>query len=143
MRKIARGWRVNIECNRAAEEGNARIGVMKRTPPAGQGALTYVGLLPIYRVDPASVTTRTAATTARALTVLSFVHFQGATLKVGAVQSLHGAGCVGVGHLDKAEATRTTGVAVADQGYLFNRAVLGKQGTHGFIGRGKGQISYI
>src|SRR5580704_7834150 len=76
-----------------------------------------------------------ASASARALALLSFADLEGATLEVGAVERLHGAGCVGIRHLDEAETTRTTRVAIVDQRNLFDGAMLGKQGIHGLIGR--------
>jgi len=81
--------------------------------------------------------------TARALAILSLADVQGPPLEVAAVQCLHGARCVRIRHLHEAEAARATREAIGDQRDFFDRAVFGKQGVYGLIGRSEGQISYI
>src|SRR5690349_1953729 len=75
--------------------------------------------------------------------VLRLVDFQGTTVEVLAVQSLHGARGVGVGHLDEAEATGTAGVSIADERDLFNGSMRCEQGTHRVFRGRKGQISDV
>ena len=70
-----------------------------------------------------SVAARPAAVaTARALAILRFVDLERAAVEVGAVQRLHGTGCVGVRHLHETEAARATRVAIGDQGDLLDRS---------------------
>ena len=91
-----------------------------------------------------SASTRaTAVATARPLTILRFADLQRSALQVGAVQRLHGAGCVGIRHLHEAEAARATGVTIGDQGDLLDGSMRGKQGAYDFIGCGEGKISDI
>ena len=84
-----------------------------------------------------------AIAAARPLAILRFVDFEGAAVEVGAVQRLHGAGCVGIRHLHEAEAARATRVAIGDQRDLLDGSVLGKQGADGLIGCGEREISDI
>ena len=77
------------------------------------------------------------------LAVLRFVHLQRAALEVLAVQRLHGARGIRIGHLDEAEAAGTAGVTIVDQGDLVDRAVRGEQLAHGIFGGGKGEVSNV
>jgi hypothetical protein len=102
---------------------------------------------PVRVVDPsvASASTRpaTVATAARPLPILRFADAKRSTLEVGAVQRLHGTGCVGIRHLYEAEAAWATGVAIGDQGDLLDGSMRGKQRANGLIGGGEGKISDI
>ena len=69
--------------------------------------------------------TTTAAATARL--VLRLVDLERTTAHVLAVQALNGARRIGARHFHEAEAARTTGVAVHDQRYRLDRAVLREQ----------------
>lgn len=79
---------------------------------------------------------------ARALTRLGFVHFQRTPAKILAIERLHGARGIGVGHLDEAEAPWPTRIAVVDQGDRLDRAMLGEERTNGILGGGERQIAY-
>ena len=83
-----------------------------------------------------------ATTTTRALARLSFVHLEGAALKVLAIERLHGAGSVCVRHLDEAETTGSACVAIVDEGERFDGSVGREKRTYGFFGRREGQIAY-
>jgi hypothetical protein len=101
---------------------------------------------PVCVVDPsvALASTRPAAVaTGRPLPILRFADAKRSTLEVGAVQRLHGAGCVGIRHLYEAEAAWPTGVAIGDQGDLLDGSMRGKQRANGLIGGGEGKISDI
>jgi len=83
-----------------------------------------------------------ATTTARALARLSFVHLKGTTLKVLAIERLHGAGSVSVGHLDETEPTGPASVAIVDEGERFDGSMGREKRTYGLFGRREGQIAY-
>jgi hypothetical protein len=103
-------------------------------------------IAPVRVVDPsvASASTRPAPlATARPLPILRFADAKRSTLEVGAVQRLHGTGCVGIRHLYEAEAAWATGVAIGDQGDLLDGSMRGKQRANGLIGGGEGKISDI
>ena len=88
-----------------------------------------------------TATAATAATAAAALTRLGLVDFKAATLEVGAVQRRHGAGGIGIGHFHEAEATRTTGLTIGDQGDFLDRAMLLEQGADRLFSCREGKIS--
>jgi hypothetical protein len=90
----------------------------------------------------AAVAVAATATAARALARLSFVHLEGASLKVLAIERLHGAGSVCVRHLDEAETTGSACVAIVDEGERFDGSVRREKRTYGFFGRREGQIAY-
>ena len=119
----------------------------RECPQTFAGADDHSGLLlvghSLTRLKPDGALVAARPASARALALLSLADFQGATLEVGAVEGLHCAGRVGIWHLHEAEPARATRVAIGDQRDLLDRSVLGKQGIHGLIGRGKGQISDI
>jgi len=98
----------------------------------------------MYVSVAARATTTTAATAATGpLAILRFVDLEGAAIEVGAIQRLHGAGRISIRHLHEAKAPRATGLAIGDQGDLLDGPVVGKQGTHGLIGCGKGEIANV
>jgi len=67
---------------------------------------------------------------------LGFVHLQRATVHLVAIEALDGAGGVRIRHLDEAEAARTTGVTVVDQGDGLDGAVRREQRADGgLVGR--------
>src|SRR5690348_14828372 len=92
-----------------------------------------------------SVAPRAAAAAIGSATgsVLRLVDFQGTTVEVLAVQSLHGARGVGVGHLDEAEATGTARVSIADERDLLDGSMRCEQGPHRVFSGSKGQISDV
>jgi hypothetical protein len=78
-----------------------------------------------------SVAAGTAAVAAaRPLTILRLVDLERTAIKVHAVEGLHRASSVGLGHFDKSNAARPPGIAIADQRHLFHRSVLRKQLTN-------------
>src|SRR3990170_4974015 len=87
-------------------------------------------LLPATAATTTATATRAAGTTATAaaatttLTFLRFIHAQGTTAHVFPVEGLNGALSVSTRHFHEAEAARTTGFAVVDQGDGFHGAVL-------------------
>jgi hypothetical protein len=101
---------------------------------------------PVRVVDPSVASApawAAAVATARPLPILCFADAKRSTLEVGAVQRLHGTGCVGIRHLYEGEAAWATGVAIGDQGDLLDGAMRGKQRANGLIGGGEGKISDI
>lgn len=90
-----------------------------------------------------SVSTRAAAVAAAARALLRFVHLQRASAEISAVQCLNGSCRIRIRHLDEPESTRTSGVAIGDQRYLLDRAVIGEQGANGLVSRRKGKISNV
>jgi hypothetical protein len=68
---------------------------------------------------------------------------QKASAHVLAIEILDGAHCVETWHLHEAEATRSTGVAILDQGDRLDRAVLREQCADGVLVGGEGQIAHI
>ena len=88
-----------------------------------------------------SVTAATAATSTAALTGLGFIHLEGAAPKVLAIERLHGARSIRVGHFDESKPARAPGITIGYERQRLDRAVLGKQGADGVFGRGKGQIA--
>jgi hypothetical protein len=89
----------------------------------------------------AAARTSTAATAAGL--VLSLVDTQRTTAHVLAVQALNGAGRIGLVHLDKSEAARTTRIAIGRQGDGLNSTVLREQRADVRFARSKRQVSNI
>ena len=94
------------------------------------------------RGSVAAWATAVAVAAARTLTCLGLVDLEAAALEVLAIERLHGAGGISVGHLDEAEAAGPAGVAIIDQRDRFNGSMLREQRAHGLFGRRKGQITY-
>ena len=84
-----------------------------------------------------------ALSATRALAILGLVDLECAAVEIGAIQCLHGTGCIGIGHLHEPEAARASRLTVRDQGDLLDGSVLGKQGAHTLIGSGEGQITNV
>ena len=91
----------------------------------------------------ASVAARAAAAVSarRALALLCLIDLERAALEVGAIERLHGATGIGIGHFDEAEAAQAAGLAIGDQGNLIDGAMLREQSTDAIIGRREGKIS--
>jgi hypothetical protein len=90
-----------------------------------------------------SVAARSACVCTRAVALLRLADLERTTAEVGAVQGLRGARGISARHLDKTEATRTTGIAIADQRELFNGSMRREKGAHGILGGRKGKISNV
>jgi hypothetical protein len=90
-----------------------------------------------------SLAARVACVCARAGTLLGLANLESPASEVGAVQRLGGAHGVCARHLDETKAARATGVAIVDQGELFNGTVRREQGAYGILGGGKGKISNV
>src|SRR4051812_43498853 len=75
--------------------------------------------------------------------VLRLVDLERTAVEFLAVQRLHRARRIGVGHLDEAEATRTTRLAIVDQRNLLHRAMRSEEGSNRVFGRGERKISNI
>ena len=93
------------------------------------------------RSEPARSAAATTAAAARLL--LRFVDLQRASVEVLAIQRLHGAGGVGVRHLNKPESARTTGLAIVDQGHFLHRTVRSEQRANAVLGCREGEITNI
>ncbi len=93
----------------------------------------------------ATTTTTTTEVAARgaAIALLGFIDLQRATAEVFAIESLHGALGVSTGHLDEAEATGASGLAIVYQGHLVDGAVGSEVGAHLIFGGVKRQISNV
>ena len=93
----------------------------------------------------AATTTTTTEVAARgaAIALLGFIDLQRATAEVFAIESLHGALGVSTGHLDEAEATGASGLAIVYQGHLVDGAVGSEVGAHLIFGGVKRQISNV
>ena len=76
----------------------------------------------------ATTTTTTAATATGAL--LGLVHLQRSPVDIVAIQGLHGARSVCACHLNEAETTGPTGVAIIDQRNRLYGAMLFEQRAH-------------
>jgi hypothetical protein len=88
----------------------------------------------------------TAATTTAATAagfVLRFVDLERTATHVLTIQVLNGARSIRTGHFDEAEATRTAGIAIVDQGNRLDRAMLFEQRANGgFVSR-EGKVAYV
>jgi hypothetical protein len=91
----------------------------------------------------AATTTTEVATRGAAIALLGLVDLQRATAEVLAIESLHGALCIGARHFDEAEATRASGFAIVHQRHLVDGAVGGEVGAHLVFGGVKRQISNV
>jgi len=100
-----------------------------------QAAATVAGRASVAACAAAAVSAR------RALALLCLIDLQRAALEVDAVERLHGATGIGIGHLDEAEAAQATGLAIGDQGNLIDGAVLREKSTDAIIGSREGKIS--
>ena len=109
-------------------------------PPAGL-KLDQVIERSAVRLEPAR--SAAAATAAATGLLLRFVDFQRAPVKVLAIQRLHGARGVGVRHFNKPESTRTTGLAIIDQGYLLHRTVGSEDRANAVFSCREGEITNI
>ena len=109
-------------------------------PPAGL-KLDQVIERSAVRSEPAR--SAAAATAAATGLLLRFVDFQRAPVKVLAIQRLHGARGVGVRHFNKPESTRTTGLAIIDQGYFLHRAVGSEDRANAVFSCREGEITNI
>lgn len=86
---------------------------------------------------------RSAIDTGRALAILRFVDFERTAVTISSIQRLHRARCVSIRHLHEPKSARLPRLAIGDQRNPFDSAVSGEQGTHGFIGRGEGEIADV
>jgi len=90
----------------------------------------------------ASTATATAtATSTGALAILRLIDFERAAIEVGTIQRLNGNRGIGLRHLHEAKAARTTCLTIGNQRDLLDSPVIGKKGTHRFIGRGEGKVA--
>jgi len=84
-----------------------------------------------------------ATTAARTLAILGFVDLQRTTVHISAIQRLHGAGGVGIVHLNESETAWAARIAIGNQRDFLDRSVLGKQQAHRLVRGGERQISNI
>src|SRR5687767_5027199 len=89
----------------------------------------------------AAIATTAAATTTRTAAILRLVDLERTAFEVLAVEGLHGARGVRIGHFDEAETTSLAGVAIGDEGEGLDRAVGREQGTPGVFGRTERQVA--
>ena len=90
-----------------------------------------------------SVAPRAAAAAPATSPILRLVDLELPAVEVLAIQSLHRARGVGIGHLDEAEATGTTGVAIGDEREPLDGSMRCEQGTQGVFRRAEGEISDV
>jgi hypothetical protein len=91
----------------------------------------------------AAAVSAAAAATTTTLTILRFVHLEGATVEIGAIQRLRGAGSIRIRHFHEAEAAGTIRLTIGDQRDFLDGAVLRKQGTDGLVGRGERKVANV
>ena len=84
-----------------------------------------------------------AAATAATGAILGFVHAQGASVHFLAIKVLDHGGKGLVIDFDETEAAGTTRLAVVDQRYGMNRAVLAEQFLDIVLGRAEGQVAHV
>src|SRR6185312_12227892 len=129
---------------RVAEIEVRRICLRRPNGPRGKSAT----------VDPGGVATAgtfepyvngseaaSAATATATLAGFGFVHLEGTAPKVLAIERLHGARSIRIGHFDESEPTRAAGITIGDERQRLDRPVLRKQGANSVFGRGEGQIA--
>jgi hypothetical protein len=92
---------------------------------------------------PARAAVATAAAAAAARAILSLIDLERTALEVCAVQSLHGAGRIGVRHLDETETAGPTGVAIGDQRYFLDGAMRREEGANRFFSCSERQIADV
>src|SRR5215472_1822007 len=93
---------------------------------------------------PSSVAARTAPVAPTgSLAILGLVDLESAAFKILAVQRLHCAGCIRIGHFHKAETARTPRIAIGDQGNLFDGPMRGEQCTHTLFSCRERKISNV
>src|SRR5882762_808948 len=83
--------------------------------------------LPALRTARSTTTTTTATATGA---LLGLVHLQRSPVDIVAIQGLHGARSVCACHLNEAETTGPTGVAIIDQRNRLHCAMLFEQRTN-------------
>ena len=108
--------------------------------PAGlpPGSFDHINGLEAASATTTGATATAAATTAATLTGLRFVHLEGAAPKVFAIERLHGARGVRIGHLDESEPARAPGITVRDERQRLNGAVRSEQRADRILSRGEG-----
>src|SRR3569833_1295082 len=111
------------------------LGAPWSLPEAGQRAF------PHKRAGIRANTGRPRASDHRAF--LRRVDLELPAVVVLAIQSLHRARGVGFVHLDEAEATGTTGVAIGDEREPLDGSMRCEQGTQGGFRRAEGEISDV
>src|SRR5450631_4062524 len=88
-------------------------------------------LLPALRTARSTTTAAAATATAAAPgALLGLVHLQRSPVDIVAIQGLHGARGIRACHLNEAETTGPTGVAIIDQRNRLNGAMLFEQGAY-------------
>src|SRR5579864_1075110 len=90
----------------------------------------------------AATATRTTTATGAWL-VLCLVDTKLTATHLVTIQALDGAGRIGLAHLDKPEATRTTGFPIGRQRDGLHRPMLREQAAHVRLAGGERQIAYI
>jgi hypothetical protein len=125
-------------------------GVFPVTPeekilPARLTIVTTAEISPVTSAATISAKASIATTTTAAIFAgLGFVNFQSPAVYFLAIELIDGCGGLFLGgHLDKAEAARTSRFTVLYDGRSFNRTRLSKQVAQLFAGSLEGQISYI
>jgi hypothetical protein len=149
-------------CNREAAASVIRLTGYGRAPAAKPGARTGLPAALTAATTTAAVAATAAATTAvaatttraaaatgtataatRAGTILRFIDAQGTATHVEAVERLHGALGVSLGHFYEAEAARAAGFAVCREGNGFDGAVLCEELAHIRFRRGERQVAHV
>src|SRR6186713_2102706 len=82
----------------------------KKAAPPGRRSISIASSL--EAAAAAAATTTEVATRGAALALLGFIDLQRTTAHVFAIERLHGAGGIGIGHFDETEAARAAGLAI-------------------------------
>ena len=139
-RVVQRGGRLPAT---AAAATTTAAAVAAATAAAATVATATAATAAIAATAAAATAAEAAATAAGARTILRLVDTQRATAHRVAVEGLDRARGVFLGHLDEAEATRTTRITVDRQGHGSHSAMLGEQGAHSRLVRRERQVTDI
>jgi AefR-like transcriptional repressor, C-terminal domain len=101
-----------------------------------------------FKVLPAQSTGRTTdsvagLTAAGTRLILRFINLERASVKIFAVQRLHGSRGIRAGHLHESETARLTGITIIDQRELLNGSVRSEKVANGVFGCRKGKVTDI
>ena len=121
----------------------------RQVPIKTQKKRRQFALAPQFSERQSVLEAATAATTAEVstrgatITLLRFIDLQRTTAEVLAIERLHGAGGIGIRHLDETEATRAAGFAIVHQGHLVDGAMGCEVGAHLIFGGIERKISNV
>ncbi|HET9475054.1 MAG TPA: hypothetical protein VFO82_14240 [Steroidobacteraceae bacterium] len=93
--------------------------------------------------EPTPAATTEIATRGATITLLRFIDLQRTTAEVLAIERLHGAGGIGIRHLDETKTAGAAGFAIVHQRHLVDGAVGCKEGAHLIFGGGERKITNV